>query len=321
MTEALTRALRIARRGYMKFAADKDPFGVSFDADLAGQAASDLIRTRIEDDRPVMIARFGLNELSAVLTYLAARNGSILRKSAAYVRGNAKEFWWEPALVAAMSNNAGFFPPDTELLNRFCSHMLDAMADVDVLGSWLKGERVVAPYLRKPVKVRLRDLEPYYHADPWTEALAGRDVLIVHPYSESIRRQYAKRTQLFSDGRVLPEFNLLTLRAVQSIAGSDPGFRDWFEAYDAMAEQLAELEFDVAIIGCGAYGFPLAAHVKRLGKKAVHLGGATQILFGIKGKRWDQHEFISQLFNEHWARPLASEHPEGYMSIEEGCYW
>ena len=88
-----------------------------------------------------------------------------------------------------------------------------------------------------------------------------------------------------------------------------------------MRDQIAKTEFDVAILGCGAYGFPLAAHVKRLGKQSVHLGGATQILFGIKGRRWDTHDVISGLYNDYWVRPLPSETPAGHQSVEEGCYW
>ena len=37
---------------------------------------------------------------------------------------------------------------------------------------------------------------------------------------------------------------------------------------------------------------PLAAFIKSIGKKAVHLGGSTQILFGIKGERWDERDFF-----------------------------
>jgi hypothetical protein len=66
----------------------------------------------------------------------------------------------------------------------------------------------------------------------------------------------------------------------------------------------------------------LAAHVKRLGKKAVHLGGSTQILFGIKGKRWEENnKFISSIMNQHWVRPLESETPSNINKIEDGCYW
>ena len=75
--------------------------------------------------------------------------------------------------------------------------------------------------------------------------------------------------------------------------------------------------FDIAIIGCGAYGMPLAAYCKQIGKKAVHLGGATQLLFGIKGKRWDNYS----LYNDYWVRPLESETPRNAGKIESGCYW
>jgi hypothetical protein len=198
--------------------------------------------------------------------------------------------------------------------------MLNDLGTLDVLGSWLSLEQRVAPF-HTAISVRLRDLEPYYHRNPWTEALAGKSVLVVHPFAESIERQYRRRSKLFSDPRTLPDFELRTLKAVQSIAESTAGFRTWFQAYEQMCTEIAETAFDIAILGCGAYGFPLAGHVKRLRKKAVHLGGAVQILFGIKGKRWDHHEVISQLYNEHWVRPLASERPENYQSVEEGCYW
>jgi hypothetical protein len=88
-----------------------------------------------------------------------------------------------------------------------------------------------------------------------------------------------------------------------------------------MKDEVAAKQFDVAIIGCGAYGFPLAAHVKRLGKQAVHLGGATQILFGIRGNRWDKHPAISSLYNEHWVRPDVTEKPSGAEKVEGACYW
>jgi hypothetical protein len=145
--------------------------------------------------------------------------------------------------------------------------------------------------------------------------------LVVHPFAESIRRQYARRERLFADPSVLPDFQLKTLQAVQSIGGQSRGFADWFEALDWMEQQMAAEDFDVAIIGAGAYGLPLAAHAKRLGRKAVHLGGATQILFGIRGRRWDEHPFISQLYNPFWVRPLPEETPPNYTDVESGCYW
>ena len=92
-------------------------------------------------------------------------------------------------------------------------------------------------------------------------------------------------------------------------------------------------DYDIALIGCGAYGFPLAAHVKRTGKKAVHLGGALQLLFGIKGKRWInpyygkvflpflKENYYNNLMNEFWVYPSESERPSNAANVEGACYW
>ena len=89
-----------------------------------------------------------------------------------------------------------------------------------------------------------------------------------------------------------------------------------------MYAEVSRQDFDVAIIGAGAYGMPLANFIKiKLGKTAIHMGGATQLLFGIKGKRWENHDRISKLFNEYWKYPLLSEIPENHKKVEDGCYW
>lgn len=79
---------------------------------------------------------------------------------------------------------------------------------------------------------------------------------------------------------MLPKFELKTIRAVQSIAGNrPPEHRNWYSALKFMEKQIDKAgEFDVAIIGCGAYGMPLGAYIKRLGKIAVHMGGYSSYL-------------------------------------------
>ncbi len=95
-----------------------------------------------------------------------------------------------------------------------------------------------------------------------------------------------------------------------------------------MKAQMDDTDYDVCLIGCGAYAFPLAAHAKRQGKQAVHLGGSLQLLFGIKGKRWTEQYGTDpaknpylKLFNEHWVFPSADEKPKNASAIEDACYW
>ena len=54
--------------------------------------------------------------------------------------------------------------------------------------------------------------------------------------------------------------------------------------------------------------------------KRYTLGG-TQILFGIRGKRWDDSEYFKPLFNEYWTRPSEAETPKNAEKVENGCYW
>jgi len=84
---------------------------------------------------------------------------------------------------------------------------------------------------------------------------------------------------------------------------------------------VAAVAFDVLIVGAGAWGLPLAVFAKKLGKVGIHLGGATQILSGIKGRRWENHPVIASFFNDAWVHPSAEETPLGNERVEGGCYW
>lgn len=289
----------------------------------SGQEASDLIKSKIIDDKPCMMCRFGSIEFNATIRYLDVTRKSKfpLEKSVNYILGNTETFWWDNDIKVGMQNNAGFFAATDESLNAFGNRMIEDIKNVDILGSWLNQETKVLEFMKGALIVRLEDLEPYYHLNPWSEALEGKTVLVIHPFEQSIQQQYKKRKFLFKDERILPEFELKTLKAIQSIGGNDPGFNSWFDALGWMCDKIADIKFDVAIIGAGAYGLPLASYIKTLGKKSVHLGGATQILFGIKGKRWDERSFFQGLYNQYWVRPLPSEVPKDYQSVEEGCYW
>ncbi len=231
---------------------------------------------------------------------------------------------FSPRTLRKMSNNAGFFPVTHTLLCQFAEVYLDAVAQLDAVGIWFNpGEdQVLRTRCPRSVVMPLRSIEPYYHHLPWSAQLRGKRVLVVHPFAETILRNYSSRRDLlFPDRDVLPPFSIEVMPAVQSIAGSSPPFKDWFDALDAMKTEVARREFDVCLIGAGAYGLPLAAFVKSLNRTAIHLGGATQILFGIRGHRWDSNPDVARLYNDSWCRPSAAERPDGYLRVERGAYW
>lgn len=117
---------------------------------------------------------------------------------------------------------------------------------------------------------------------PWTLALKGKRVLVVHPFAESIKSQSCRRNLIFKNQNIWPEYNLITLCAVQSNAGNNVSFRDWFEALKWMEDEIAKIDFDICILGCGAYGLPLAATIKRMGKKQFIWGEELSFYLALK---------------------------------------
>lgn len=284
--------------------------------------ASGLISKALESEKPTMIARLGSTELICMTNYLGVHQPEIYRSIKGYITNQTPPWWWEALSISQMQKHSGFFPARIDKIERFCELMIADLTNIDILGSWLKQETFFSHELARSKKVMLEDLEPFFTSTPWTRILENKRVLVVHPFSETIKNQFQRREKLF-ENNLLPPFELEVIQAVQSLAGQKTKFADWFEALDSMKEQIAEKSYDVCILGCGAYGFPLASFVKNMGKKSIHLGGVTQLLFGIKGKRWEQ--FIvypySNLFNEYWVRPNQVETPEKAKSVEDGCYW
>ncbi len=293
--------------------------------------ASDMIYDLLVSDKPCMIARFGAVELSCIINYLSIKENN--RNIFKYIKGETTDWWWNEGVKYCMMNNAGFFPPTENNLERFCELMLEDIKQLDLLGSWLPEEFIVKTYFKDAGIVSLHLLEPFWCDKPWTRALEGKKVLVVHPFAQLIEKQYQdKRTKLFSNDKILPSFNLQTIQAIQSLGGESNDFNDWFEALRWMENEIDKKDFDICLIGCGAYGFPLAAHVKRVGKKAIHLGGVLQILFGIKGKRWERKEygvkergipygFYSTMMNQYWVHPNENIRPKNANKVEGGCYW
>ena len=198
------------------------------------------------------------------------------------------------------------------------------MKKIDVLGSWQENEYYVSNYFNNPLYIQLSLLDPFWSEKPWTMGLEGKKVLVVHPFQETIIEQYGNRDNLFARP-ILPEFKLETVKAIQSLGGYS-SFSTWFDGLDYMKRQIASKEFDVCLIGAGAYGLPLAAYVKDLGKQAIHVGGSLQLYFGIRGKRWESKDYnkiydYSGLMNDAWVRPLPSDFPKNFRDVENGCYW
>lgn len=326
MNTLLIYSLKILRKLYSKVSTPKVQH-LEYGSDP--EVASGMIYNLLSSGEPCMIARYGSTELSAIANYMGIKEG---RDVIGYIKGESSPWWWNASIMQQMQQWSGFFPPTADNLTKFSELMLRDSSEVDILGCWNIGEHILKDRLSQASTVHLRLLEPFWTEQPWSRYLEDKRVVVVHPFAQTIMRQYNNRENIFDNKSVLPEFaSLRVVKAVQSLGG-ECDFEDWFEALDWMKSEIFREDFDICLLACGAYGFPLAAYVKSQGKQAIHLGGALQLLFGIRGKRWEDPNYgvkvwgvpmgaYSSLINENWVRPNEAEVPKNAQQIEGACYW
>ena len=271
------------------------------------EQGTECIKEKLKAETPFMYCRLGAEESRTVLKWMNHQP-------------------YEERNIHNIMYNAGVFPNDKKSIDKFCQVYTQALKQTDGIFVWgcLGEHKIIKKFTPKNRQI-IKDSCNYFLLlnDVWTTALEGRKVLIVHPFIDTIEKQYEKRELLFKNKK-LPTFkSLCYVRTVQSNAGENENvdFDSWFEALEYMKKEIETKDFEVALIAGGAYGIPLAAHVKDMGKQAIHIASNLQILFGIRGKRWDDWSEWAVHFNEHWCYPSESETPKRKDAVEGGSYW
>ena len=273
---------------------------------LTMNASNDALKDAIISNEPFAAIRIGAVEMGALNNFEKMSLG--LRKT------------FKPAVIRSMKNNAGFFPCTQKNLEFYAKHFFKDANKTNLLGvSGIHMEGYMAKrYMPSATPILYEAFEPLH--GNWIQALAGKRVLVISPFASDIHKQFAIMDRLFPTG-VIPPFTLLTYESVLTLGEEeDSRYETWFEALDAMKVDLLKFDFDIALIGAGAYGSYLAWYIKSsLRKQAIQTGGATQTLFGILGKRWEQRHHVKKYINPNWIRP--SRVPKGVEHVEHGAYW
>jgi len=294
--------------------------------DVGAQRICDTIK----GSEPFFIGRNGTIELEVIFFWL------IRRKQGGHIPSYPDRF------LETISRNAGVFPATDSSVDAWCAEYCEALEELDGLAAgWYKPlehiESVILKFHTSGSEFRcpLRSLEPYYVDKElqWTRQLAGKRVTVVSSFADSILRQIegesfpriwsGENEGLLNAPGVTWSFVKTGYAPTLALGrcGWPSGISCWQDAVTHVVKEVLGSDADVAIIGCGGLGVPIGAELKRLGVSAIVLGGATQVLFGLKGTRWVTHPIISSFWNEAWVWPSDAEKPTGAMFVEGGCYW
>lgn len=168
---------------------------------------------------------------------------------------------------------------------------------------------------------KFTDIEPFTHGkDGWHYSLKDKKILVISSFKDSIEAQIPNFSKIW-DGAELGSCEVIRCRNPYQITGESPFYYN-DEMY-RITNEISKRNFDICIVGCGGYSLPICDFVKRICKKnAIHLGGGTQVLFGIRGSRFDRNFKDQEWYGtEHFIRPLESDIPKFHHLVEESCYW
>jgi hypothetical protein len=249
---------------------------------------------------------------------------------------------YPPAMLDRLERGGGIWPTTQESCDAWAQEYVKSLQMLDGLAAgWYKPYKEIeadflTAYASKAFRTPLRSLEPYY-VEPkkrWTRYLNGRKVAVVSSFADSIQAQlWSPNVSNIWSGVAEPETILpitvqwSTIRTYYSpkisttSATSWANAKSWEDAVKYVVEEVLSTDAEIVLIGCGALGMCIGGRLRLAGRSVILLGGAIQVLFGIKGQRWASHDVISKFWNSAWVYPGDNETPGRNYLIEGGCYW
>ena len=269
---------------------------------------NELIKQCIQHKRPMSFGKLGAVETDCISNSKAHK----------------QVIWGENLGI-----NAGVFPLTEKIVSKWMKEYLEAARDLDACVDWWHGEDSALLNQYNPTRFiseNIDDLLPFYLGESaWHYALADKTVLVVHPMVDSIQAQASRFSSIWPGAAIK---KLICVRSFYPpwLMASHP-YKTYFDCLKAIKKQIAGQQFDFAVVGAGAYSLPLLKFIKEMGLPCVHLGGQTQLLFGIRGQRWEteyteawrQANFYNN--SDFWIKPLPTDIPTNKNMVENGCYW
>lgn len=268
----------------------------------------------------------GIENNVAYLGYQYMKNNKSLEASKMqYLKGAVK----------TMKNNAGINLTSLESIVNYAKLYLKAFDNCHCYTDWephgnvyrgIKGSHdfisKVYAQNKRPIWARTLDVFEYIHANPWTECLSGKRILIISSFVKTMESNMEHRNKIY-DKDLFPGCSFVYLKPPQT--NGQNASRDFSIELSEFCDEITAVKdtFDIALVSCGGYGNLVCNHIYDEGKSAVYVGGVLQMYFGILGTRWkrERPDILNLYMNDTWHVPTSEERPKGFEKIEGSCYW
>lgn len=283
------------------------------------------------------IVRLGMTETSLIFLTFVSRNYKLephVKKHISNIIMNMINWLYSTSGYYDKSVPGNHFNFDTKALNgnyfKFINHLEESIGNCEVtqffvhegfvmnLLNFYKND-FIKKYNIKNFTV-LNGTNFQDRIDNIFSMMNGKKVLVISSFDGLIQQQFnsGNLKKIYSNFPNIIKLN--TIKFPYCFHNNGP-HQNYFETLDTVFEEIKQIDFDIAILGCGAYGHMLCHKIdKELNKDAIYVGGSIQTLFGIISSREKEHGKIK--YNENWISVIPSEYrPQNYKLIENGCYW
>lgn len=153
--------------------------------------------------------------------------------------------------------------------------------------------------------------EFWFNYKKWYKILENKSVLLINSFAPLMAQQY-ESGNLHKIDTNFPNFtNIFSYRTPYTFFNNGP-HNNFFETLNEMVASIKKIPFDVAIIGCGAYGCLIADAIHK-NNIVICIGSRASQMFGVDPDMRDNHLWISSIPSEYI--------PDNYQKIENGRYW
>ena len=279
----------------------------------------------MQQDQSIFIGRAGGSDWDVIKEYY--ENKELFNDDA----------WYEHSVYRVKRFNGYFdFTGSKDNFKRYLETMIDAYKNTDYLSYGnqdlileIESKKYIADHnnlLSNIIEHKtifsytfIESMVPFLESfKSWGE---NKKILIVSPLSKSIQHQFAQKHLLYKNYQ-FPNFELKTYNT--SITYSNAAETNetlgiptdnWNEEAHRMAEEIKDIDFDIALLTCGSYAMYLGNYIKdSMNKKAIYLGGILNMYFNIYGGRYNidgNYKFIyenSGLNLDYQIDPLELDH-------------
>ena len=285
------------------------------------------IQQAIEQKTGFAMGKIGFSEqcLLGYLPFLKSNPSSIkLRAYEAMLRYHCEiQFGVFPTSPAFLRKFATFYVEQVQELNIL--GMMQAAQERELIHANSIGAKLIPFQMTEPDRSIPSNSEncylPYFR---------GKKILFICPFAELLKSRAQKDVfeqvwQLTGKPWFFPKA-CDTIEIPYSFGNSARTHQDYGDSialFNKICREIDARDFDIAFIAAGALALPLAAHVKKMGKLGISLGGHLQVLFGINGSRWKNDAFwVENYINESWIDMPLSYHPENKDNLaDQSAYW